>query len=118
MTVAIAGTRADELGPHWDPRLLRQDLDGLLGEAAVLDAVEHAAEHAGGVPDRLRVAARRALSHGVVVALARPDPLRGIDRAHPDLPVPDDAGPDGLGDGISHRRRLLVLDDDVNAELG
>lgn len=59
-----------------------------------------------------------ARSHGVVTVLARPDPQRVIDRAHPDLPVSDGAGPDGLGDGIHHGCRIPVLDDDVNAEPG
>ena len=42
--------------PHRHPGLCREDLHGLLGEATVLDAVEHTAEHAGGVLDRLLLA--------------------------------------------------------------
>ncbi len=57
-------------------------------------------------------------SDGVLVPLTGPDPQRAVDRAHPDLPVSDGTGPDGLGDGVRYRRRLLVLDDDVDTELG
>ena len=42
--------------PDRDAGEVGEGLDGLLGESAVLDAVEHAAEHPRGVFDRLLVA--------------------------------------------------------------
>ena len=41
--------------PHRHPGVLAEGLDGLLGEPAELDAVEHAAEHPRGVLHRLLV---------------------------------------------------------------
>ena len=52
--------RGVELGgepvPHRDARVFGELLDDLLAVSAVLDAVEHAAEHARGVGDRLLLA--------------------------------------------------------------
>src|ERR1019366_5303260 len=42
--------------PHWHACMASQRLDGLLGDAAVLDAVEHPTEHPSGVLGRLLVA--------------------------------------------------------------
>ena len=39
-----------EAVPHRNPGVLRQFLHNILPEAAVLDAVKHAAQHPGGVP--------------------------------------------------------------------
>ena len=55
---------------------------------------------------------------GVAVALAGADPQDAVYRADPDLPIADGAGVDRLGDRISHRPGRLVLDQDVDAELG
>ena len=69
--------------PHRDAGLGGELLDALLPESAVLDAVEHAAQHAGGVGDGLLVAELRAggVEIGDVGALVVGAHLEGAARA-------------------------------------
>lgn len=57
-------------------------------------------------------------SEGVRAAFAGPYPDGAVDRNAPDLAVTDLAGPGGLDDDLDELFGVLVLDEDLDADLG
>src|SRR5690348_818766 len=53
-----------------------------------------------------------------LVLVPRTDPHDGVDRRDPDLAVADPAGLGGLHDDLEDLRSVLVVDDDLDADLG
>src|SRR5215469_1618851 len=54
----------------------------------------------------------------VVILLARSDTHGAVYRGHPDLSVADGPGAGMLGDGLHHGLNVLIVDEDVQADLG